>query len=277
MQRLRTPCNRLIACRVPRLAAPIGSSFSASFSTQAAASKKTPSAAGQPYRRVKYEGHYSLSPLQRVGLTVMSAVSTLADPEKADMVSALGETTGRVALRQLHRSMQQHAEGREILRERPVMNEDTVDLAALAQLPEGTFGRAYADFMARHSFTLDSRCAVRFVDDPDLAYVITRYRQVHDLWHVLSGLPPSLEAEVALKWFEMVQTGLPVTALSALVGPVRVPRAGRAVLRQVYVPWAVRAGRKAKPLLSFWYERHWERLLEDVRTELNFAAAPPAE
>lgn len=48
--------------------------------------------------------------------------------------------------------------------------------------------------------------------------------QVHDFWHVLSGLPPTVVGEIALKWFEMMQTGLPVTALSAFVGPLRLTR-----------------------------------------------------
>lgn len=51
-----------------------------------------------------------------------------------------------------------------------------------------------------------------------------RYREVHDLWHVLSGLPPTVEGELALKWFELVQTGLPVCALGAVFGPLALPR-----------------------------------------------------
>lgn len=51
------------------------------------------------------------------------------------------------------------------------------------------------------------RPSVRFIDDPELAYVMTRYRQVHDFWHVLSGLETDVFGEIALKWFEFMQTG----------------------------------------------------------------------
>ena len=51
------------------------------------------------------------------------------------------------------------------------------------------------------------RPAVRFVDDLELAYVMARYRQVHDFWHVLSGLETDVFGEIALKWFEFMQTG----------------------------------------------------------------------
>ena len=56
----------------------------------------------------------------------------------------------------------------------------------------GTFGRAYGAFMGRHGFDADDRSPVTLVDDEELAYVLLRYRQVHDYWHVLFGLPPSI-------------------------------------------------------------------------------------
>lgn len=49
--------------------------------------------------------------------------------------------------------------------------------------------------------------ARRFIDDPELAYVITRARQVHDFWHVLFGCHTNAFGEVALKAVEFVQVG----------------------------------------------------------------------
>jgi ubiquinone biosynthesis protein COQ4 len=76
---------------------------------------------------------------------------------------------------------------------------------------------------------------VRFVNDEELAYIMLRYRQVHDFWHVLAGLPPSVLAEIALKWFELSVTGLPVCALSSFVGPLRLS-AGAEVIVLVQAP-----------------------------------------
>ena len=45
----------------------------------------------------------------------------------------------------------------------------------------------------------DERDEVRFVSDPDLAYVMQRYREVHDMWHVLTGMPVSVFGEVSQK------------------------------------------------------------------------------
>lgn len=38
----------------------------------------------------------------------------------------------------------------------------------------------------------DSRLPVRFVDDVDLAYVMQRYRETHDLLHTILGMPTNL-------------------------------------------------------------------------------------
>ena len=47
---------------------------------------------------------------------------------------------------------------------------------------------------ARNS-TQESRCAqVRYVDDEELAYVMRRYRDVHDLLHTVTGMPVSGES-----------------------------------------------------------------------------------
>lgn len=53
----------------------------------------------------------------------------------------------------------------------------------------------------------DHTCAYthRFVDDADLAYVICRMREVHDLWHVLFGCHTNVFGELALKALEFVQ------------------------------------------------------------------------
>lgn len=70
----------------------------------------------------------------------------------------------------------------------------------------------------------DTRRAVRYVDDAELAYVMQRYREAHDFVHTLVGLPISVEGELAVKWFEFLQTGLPMCALGAIAGPLGLPR-----------------------------------------------------
>eukprot|EP00624_Nannochloropsis_granulata_P003147 evm.model.NODE_25956_length_14363_cov_38.254890.4 len=191
------------------------------------------------------------------------------------MVAALGETTGLIALRSLREIMAADPVGRELLEAKPDIKEESVHPDRLRGLPPGTFGREYACFMDHHGYSPDERTAVRFVDDPELAFVIKRYRQVHDFWHVLCGLPPTVLGELALKWFEMVQTRLPIAAFSGLFGPLSLPATERKVLREQYIPWAVRTAGAAKPLMCVWYERSFDEPLDAMRTRLNITPAPP--
>ncbi|ETV78998.1 hypothetical protein H257_07786 [Aphanomyces astaci] len=179
------------------------------------------SAAGEPTKHVLYKSHMPTSPLQKIAVAVGSAVSVFTNPERGDMLAALGDVTGAVALRKMHLKMSSDPVGMQILAEKPRFRSNVVDIDALRDLPRNTFGYAYTQFMDAHGFEADGRADVKFVDDPELAYVLQRYRELHDFWHVLFGLPPTEFSEIALKYVELVQTGLPVCTLSGFVGPLR--------------------------------------------------------
>ena len=46
--------------------------------------------------------------------------------------------------------------------------------------------------MNQQNVSPDTRLPVRFVDDVDLAYVMQRYRETHDLVHTLLGCPTNM-------------------------------------------------------------------------------------
>jgi ubiquinone biosynthesis protein COQ4 len=86
----------------------------------------------------------------------------LIDPSK-DMIAALGETTASNALlNTLREQMLSSPEGRRILKERPRIKSDTIDLEKLALLPEGTFGRSYVTWLDRCGVTPDTREPVSY-------------------------------------------------------------------------------------------------------------------
>lgn len=114
--------------------------------------------------------------------------------------------TGAAALAKMRARMLASEEGAAILRERPTVTSETA--RALAALPPSTFGGAYHAFMAKRGFSPDDRPAVRFVDDPDLAYVARRAREAHDFWHVLFGCPTTVLGELALKGVELAQVSV---------------------------------------------------------------------
>jgi ubiquinone biosynthesis protein COQ4 len=79
------------------------------------------------------------------------------------MVAALGETTAGPSLPRLRDIMLESPEGRRILKERPRITSRSVDLDALRQLPDGTFGRAYVDWLERCGVTPDTREPARSI------------------------------------------------------------------------------------------------------------------
>lgn len=78
-----------------------------------------------------------------------------------DMVAAVADLTSGPVLPGLRDKMLASPEGRRILKERPRIKTDTVDMDKLALLPEGTFGNAYVTWLERCGVTPDTREPVR--------------------------------------------------------------------------------------------------------------------
>ncbi|DBA05084.1 TPA: hypothetical protein N0F65_000772, partial [Lagenidium giganteum] len=233
--------------------------------------------AGAPDKKVLYDNHVPTTPVQKLLLSVTSAFSVFADPERGDMLATLGEVTGADALRKLHARMCADPTGMRILAEKPSIRSTAIDVDALRALPEHTFGHQYTRFMDAHGFEADGRAYVHYVDDPELAYVMQRYRELHDFWHTLYGLPPTVFGEIALKYVELAQTTLPVCALSGFVGPLRLTSGERQALVRYYIPWANRAGRHARCLMNVYYEEEFETPIDELRARLRIIPAPPVE
>eukprot|EP00587_Corethron_hystrix_P014358 CAMPEP_0113310688 /NCGR_PEP_ID=MMETSP0010_2-20120614/8235_1 /TAXON_ID=216773 ORGANISM="Corethron hystrix, Strain 308" /NCGR_SAMPLE_ID=MMETSP0010_2 /ASSEMBLY_ACC=CAM_ASM_000155 /LENGTH=71 /DNA_ID=CAMNT_0000166197 /DNA_START=209 /DNA_END=424 /DNA_ORIENTATION=- /assembly_acc=CAM_ASM_000155 len=67
---------------------------------------------------------------------------------------------------------------------------------------------------------------------------------------------------------------MPVAALSATVGPLQLTSEERAVMRDVYIPWAVRTGKEAEFLMNVYYEREFGSDLDELRRRLRIEPAP---
>ena len=204
-----------------------------------------------------------LSPFQTVLTTILASYGAFRDPRRADLVSLLGETTGKRALQGLLARMKASDTGRDVLLDRPVVT-DAVMHSLEGYGPE-TFGGAYYNFMRERSFQADERPPVRTIEDQELAYVALRVRQVHDFWHVLFNCHTDVVGEAALKVVEFVQTGMPMTGMAVVAAELRLDEARRRRLNGVYVPWGVRAGGKSADLVTLYYEREFGRGLDELR------------
>jgi ubiquinone biosynthesis protein COQ4 len=204
----------------------------------------------------------------RVGQAI---VRVLGDSTKTHEIHRVEEITGRPRFRRLLAELAATPEGQRLLAERPELSSERVDFAHLRALPETTFGGAYARHLDENGITADYQAAeTRHVDDPDIAYLMRRFRQTHDVWHTLLGLGIAGHEEVIIHSFSYGQLRLPVSAMIMLLGTMK-----HIVLEQRWgamrhsMMEAYRAGRDAAPLLPVYWEDYWERPLEEIRARYN--------
>lgn len=160
------------------------------------------------------------------------------------------------------------ATGRRILRERPRISSSTMNLPHLRSLPPNTVGRSYVAWLDREGVSPDTRLKVEFIDDEECAYVMQRYRECHDFYHALTGLPVVVEGEIALKAFEFANTLLPMTGLS-LFAITRLKARARTRFWTIYLPWAIRNGIMGKELINIYWEKILEKDIDELRGELG--------
>ena len=119
----------------------------------------------------------------------------------------------------------------------------------------------------------DTRDTVRYIDDAECAYVMQRYRESHDFYHAVTGLPVYVEGELGLKAFEFANTGLPMTGL-ALAAVLRLKPAERARMWRTYLPWAVANGVRSGDLVNVYWEEELETDVGVLRDRLGIEMPP---
>jgi ubiquinone biosynthesis protein COQ4 len=210
----------------------------------------------------------------RLGLAV---VRVLADSERTDEIHVAEELTGRERFAQLRRTLFDCDESVALLRDRPELCDEQVDFERLRGLPRDTLGFGYVDHLDSHGLSADSQAALtRYVEDPELAYLMRRFRQTHDVWHAVVGLGTRGHEEVILHAFSWGQLQLPVSAMVVLFGTLKhiVLEARWETLRSGLLE-AYRAGRDARPLLPVYWERYWSEPMAGVRERLGVRPCSP--
>ena len=167
-----------------------------------------------------------------------------------------------------------HPDGARLFAERRTLDSRTVDIDALAALPAGTLGHAYATFMKAHGITpniFDG--APEGVYDERASYFMMRMRQTHDLWHVVTNCETDPAGEIALQAFTFAQVRAPASAILAALGTLRALPYSRQVLRDALKLY--RLGQNARPLPLVAWEDHWATPLAEVRRMLGLPVAAP--
>lgn len=216
----------------------------------------------------------SMTFAQRWSRVARALAAIIQDPEQTERVLELSIYANAGSMRRRAELWFSDPAGRRLYDEARAIDSTTVDIAALAALPAGTLGHAYAEFLQSCGLTPDVfDGSPREVSDPRVAYIHQRMRQTHDLWHVLTGYNTDPASEIALQAFTFGNTGAPSTFILALAGTLRgsieYPRLALEVLE------ALQAGRRAAKLGTFPWEDHWATPLDTLRPLLNVVAVRP--
>ncbi|KAJ5766502.1 uncharacterized protein N7511_004118 [Penicillium nucicola] len=221
-----------------------------------------------------YPGHVPLTRIERGALAVGSALGSLINPRRADLIAALGEATATpYFIYRLRDAMLSNPTGRRILRDRPRITSESLKMSHLRTLPKNSVGRTYATWLDREGVSPDTRDNVQYIDNEECAYVMQRYRECHDFYHAVTGLPIFVEGELALKALEFLNTLLPMTGLS-LFAFVRMKPAEKERFLSLHLPWAIRSGLRSNELINVYWEEVLEKDVDELRAELNIERPP---
>jgi ubiquinone biosynthesis protein COQ4 len=212
----------------------------------------------------------------------------LRNPVSEDGAAAIGHVMVHLGGPSLRRKVDRMAVdpvASRVLAERPDLSAYLSDLDALGRLPEGSFGRAYHDFMNRPEVLPASLLGAlvhkggvleRVEWDEDMLYVFLRSNVTHDLTHVLSGYGTDLLAEAINIGFIIGIEEMPAGRLLALAHATT----SAILLRPSMGPWAwvrrvmeaYRRGAGAarvRPLAFLHFEELFPLPLEQVLREVG--------
>jgi ubiquinone biosynthesis protein COQ4 len=200
----------------------------------------------------------------------------IANPERTDQVFEIVRAlSGRTDVRNFARLLDE-PDGLRLLSERPDLLAALGDREALARLPEGSLGRAYLAFMVAGDLTAGGLVDASMQGDTDArmgysveaTWFFDRLRDMHDVWHVLTGYGRDEAGEAANLAFTFGQIGNWGIGLIVLAAAVLGPRGDR-FSWQLYLFKAWRRGRRARWLPGVRYEQLLALPLADVRARLG--------
>ena len=168
-------------------------------------------------------------------------------------------------------------DGGRIAYEREEFSRKLMDDAWLDSLPAGSVGAAYRHFIRSEQLSAEglaeiSRANGREIDEPHpYAWFGRRTRDVHDIWHILSGYHRDAAGEACLVAFSYAQTKGLGWALIAFGAASRSRGSEYPFIKAIWQGY--QRGKAAKWLLGEDYERLMAEPLEAARKRLNIT--PP--
>ena len=207
--------------------------------------------------------------------------------DTAQVFAIMRALSGRSVSRGYNRLLRTMEGGRQaFLRDELALKLD--DPVWLARFEPGTVGAGYRAFREARGFTADGlaeaeREVVPFIDAPHpVIWYSRRLRDVHDIWHVLTGYGTDALGEACVVSFSYAQTGNLGFGFIGWGAAREIRREARTIPARRAVLQAWRNGGRARWLPALDYEALFAEPLEAARARLGirpptvYAAVPEA-
>ena len=147
-----------------------------------------------------------------------------------------------------------------------------IDLPLLRQLPEGSFGRAFAAHMDANS--LDPGAIPRLASPDAFSFFRAHLYETHDIWHVVTGFGTDWPSEMGLQGFYLAQLGGPLPAMLLMAGVLRIMTFERTasdrLLDLAARGWSL--GKRGQPFFGVRWDDYWDVPLAEVRRQVGLGA-----
>ncbi|MFN2426799.1 MAG: Coq4 family protein [Candidatus Binatia bacterium] len=220
--------------------------------------------------------HRPLQPLS----AMRSMRTLLANPDDTAQVFHIIRALTGSSFERLYQRILAHPTGSVVLNEKRDLLPVLQDRDRLRSLPDGTLGREYARFLDREGISAEGLVEASNENQDDSVFLddrarvlSSRLRDIHDLWHVVTGYQRDLLGEHALLAFSYAQTRNHGIGFIVVMAAIRRWREGRRDV--IALAWqGFRRGSRAESLVAADWEGLLTKPLAEVR-ELLKVEEPP--
>ncbi|MEO1151425.1 MAG: Coq4 family protein [Pseudomonadota bacterium] len=215
-------------------------------------------------------------PLQPIK-ALRAGLRLLRNKEDTAQVFEITRALSGRSLTRTFRAFAQSAHGRRVLTQGIDLANEFGDFDRLRSMPEGSFGRAYLDFMESGNLETDGITAVArqtnaafdFDAYPELTTYFRYATASHDVWHTLTGYERDALGELCVLAFTRAQIRNDSLQLIVLMGMMALKKENWRVPAIKAIRQAARTGRTARWLYGEDLLALLPRPLADVRDHLN--------
>jgi ubiquinone biosynthesis protein Coq4 len=217
-----------------------------------------------------------LQGLKRAVLGIQAFITLVRDPDQLGKVFELRESLDDPErLAPVLGWLRTQPQAARAFAERPRLGR--LDLDALARLPEGTLGQAFAANLRRAG--LDPADIPTLAGETDCDYFGAHLYETHDLWHTLTGFETDVAGELGLQAFYLanIRGPLPLVILAGglLNAALKAPGDKERRMDAIARGWAL--GKQSRLLFGVRWAEKWSEPLEAVQREFGLVLAPEAQ